>query len=135
MKAEISLDASDFDRVMAAAKAFPGDAEQAINNVMHNEAGPLVYKRINPLIHPSGRTFKGHSASATASAWPMYDTGENLAVTVKARSRYGYLYFPDDGSNTKRHAGQQHFFRRGAEAATTEIVDRCLTALTREWSE
>lgn len=128
------MDAASFEAVQDAIRAFPGDAESAINSVMHGEAGPMIYRRINPLIHPSGRTFKGHRASAKASDWPYYDVGENLAVTVKAQGSYGYLYFPDDGSTTRRHAGGQEFFRRGGDQATREVVDACLGAISREWS-
>lgn len=130
----LGMDAASFEAVQEAIRAFPGDAESAINSVMHGEAGPMIYRRINPLINPSGRTFKGHRASARASDWPSYDVSENLAVTVKAQGSFGYLYFPDDGSDTRRHAGGQEFFRRGGEQAAQEVVDACLGAISREWS-
>lgn len=135
MSGNVSLSAREFDRLMAAAQAYPENAEKAINDVLHKQAGPLISQRINPLIHPSGRTFKGHRASAVASDWPRYDIDENLAVSVGTKRRWRYLYFPDDGSNTKNHAGGQHFFLRGAQAASPEVVQRCIDAMTREWSE
>lgn len=135
MSGNVSLNAREFDRLMTAAQAYPENAEKAINDVLHKQAGPLISQRINPLIHPSGRTFKGHRASAVASDWPRYDIDENLAVSVGTKSRWRYLYFPDDGSNTKNHAGGQHFFLRGAQAASPEVVQRCIDAMTREWSE
>ena len=52
-----------------------------------------------------------------------------LTVTIAARGRYHYLYFPDDGSNTRRHVGNQEFMRRGAEAAAGKIIDICLGRL------
>lgn len=128
------MDAAPLMAMQEAIRAFPGDAESAINSVMHGEAGPMIYRRINPLINPSGRTFKGHRASARASDWPSYDVSENLAVTVRAQGSFGYLYFPDDGSTTRRHAGGQEFFRRGGEQAAREVVDACLGAISREWS-
>lgn len=82
MSGNVSLSAREFDRLMAAAQAYPENAEKAINDVLHKQAGPLISQRINPLIHPSGRTFKGHRASAVASDWPRYDIDENLAVSV-----------------------------------------------------
>lgn len=130
----LGMDAASFEAVQEAIRAFPGDAESAINSVMHGEAGPMIYRRINPLINPSGRTFKGHRASARASDWPSYDVSENLAVTVRAQGSFGYLYFPDDGSTTRHHAGGQEFFRRGGEQAAQEVVDACLGAISREWS-
>lgn len=134
MSGNVTLDASEFDRVMKAAQAFPGDAEQAINEVLHEQAGGIIYQRINPLIHPSGRTFRGHGASARSSDWPRYDTEDNLAVSVGTKSRWRYLYFPDDGSNTKNHAGNQAFFFRGAQLATPEVIERCVERMTEDWS-
>jgi len=124
---------TDYAAITVAAQQYPAHAEEAINSVLHGEAGPVIYRSINPLIHASGRTFKGHSVSATAAHWPEYRTGENLAVTVAANGAYRYLYFPDDGSNTKRHAGNQQFFRRGAEAVIPQLVERCVEAITSAW--
>lgn len=134
MSATLTIDDAGFERVVDAVASFEGDAEQAINEILHGEAGEIIYGRINPLIHPSGRRFRGHSTSATRAKWPLYETNQNLAVTVTTRSSFNYLYFPDDGTNTRKHAGNQQFFRRGAEAAVPEIVERCLARLTEEWS-
>lgn len=126
MSASLSLQTDEFLEAAQRYLAAGESVEDAVNEVLHGMAGEAIYRRINPLIHPSGRTFKGHSASATASEWPLYDTSEDLAVTVRSRSRFHYLYFPDDGSNTRRHAGGQHFMERGAEAAADEISGLCL---------
>ena len=48
-----------------------------------------------------------------------------LAVTVAARGKYSYMYFPDDGSNTEKHRGNQQFMKRGAERATERIIELC----------
>ena len=128
------MDAAPLMAMQDAIRAFPGDAESAINSVMHGEAGPMIYRRINPLINPSGRTFKGHRASAKASDWPSYDVSENLAVTVRAQGSFGYLYFPDDGSDTRRHAGGQEFFGAEASRRPRRSWTPALGAISREWS-
>lgn len=48
------------------------------------------------------------------------------------KTPYNYLYFPDDGENTYRHNGDQEFMRRGAEEATENIIDQCVSALVEE---
>ena len=131
----VYLDASQFEKLTEKLKQFPGDAESAINEVLHDQAGQLIYKKINPLIHPSGRTFKGHLASARESDWPHFITNESLAVTVTTNPKFNYLYFPDDGSNTRRHHGNQEFFLRGAEAASDEILQTCLVAITQRMEQ
>lgn len=127
------LDAKDLESLQQSISSYEGSAESAINEVLHDDAGPLINEEINPLINPSGRTFKGHSKSAKNSPWPRYDTDKNLEITVGTKSKWHYLYFPDDGSNTRRHAGNQHFFERGAEKAAPKVVARCLDVLTQEW--
>lgn len=129
------LDAGAARELEERVRAFGDGAEDVVNGVIHEEAGPLIYGRINPLIHPSGRRFKGHTASAKAAKWPVYRTNENLAVTVSTTAKFRYLYFPDDGGNTKRHAGDQHFMFRGAQAAAPSVMKRCVAALTREWEQ
>lgn len=131
----LSLDAEQIGDLQVRVAAYGDGAEDAVNDVLHREAGPIIYEEINPLIHPSGRTFRGHTSSATRARWPRYVTDENLAVTVGTTSKWRYLYFPDDGGNTKRHAGGQHFFLRGATAAVPEVLKRCLAALTQEWEQ
>ena len=127
----LELDASQVEALASAVSGYGERAEEAINEVLHDEAGPLIYRRINPLIHPSGRTFKGHRASATVSDWASYDTTRNLEVTVRADASHRYLY---DGGTTVLHQGNQQFFKRGGESATPEIVERCLRVLTKDWS-
>lgn len=134
MGAEFSIMSGDvIDELAESIAKYEGSSTRAINKVFHEDAGPIIYGEINPLINPSGRTFKGHSSSATVSAWPLYDTSKDLAVTVKTKPKWGYLYFPDDGSNTRKHAGNQRFFERGGEKAVPKVVERCLKVLTEEW--
>ena len=131
----VSMDYSEIAELSEAAARFGDGAEDAVSDVLHSEAGAAIYERINPLIHQSGRRFKGHTASAARADWPRYDTDEALAVTVGAKARWRYLYFPDDGSATARHAGNQRFFERGAEQAAPEIARRCVDRLLGKWNE
>lgn len=128
------IDQESFEKLEEAAKDFNGNAGDVISDVFH-DSGADIYQHINALIHPSGRRFKGHQASATSSAWPRFDTNEPLSITVATKTKWHYLYFPDDGSNTDHHAGMQRFFKRGAEAAAPRIIDRCLGALIAKWKE
>ncbi len=130
-----ALDVDSVRDLEVRVRAYGDGAEDVVNGVIHEEAGPLIYERINPLIHPSGRRFKGHTASASKSKWPVYRTNENLAVTVTTTAKFRYLYFPDDGEKTRNHAGGQHFMLRGAQAAAPTIMERCVAALTREWEQ
>ena len=124
------MDADSFEDVLTLCEEFCDNSYQLINDLIHDEAGELIRAQITPLIPQSGRTWKGKTgAAATSNPYASDDTGTMLAVTVHTRTAYNYLYFPDDGSNSKRHCGNQQFFARGAEAATPEIIELCLGRL------
>lgn len=122
------INVSEVERLQAAMKEYQGSVEDAINDVLHNQAGDLIQEQIRRLIPVSGKTWKGKSPPAKTST-SLSNVPENLAITVTTAKKYQYLYFPDDGSNTRRHYGNQQFFARGGDAATEEIVDRCITKL------
>lgn len=124
----LDINISEIEKLTQAIQNFPGNAEEAINAVLHNEGGQLIQDAIRPLIPVSGKNWRGKRAPASTSN-SLRSTNENLAVWVRSAKSYQYLYFPDDGTNTRRHVGDQQFFRRGAEAATEEIIDRCVGRL------
>lgn len=122
------IEAKEFDRLQKAIKNFPGDAEEAINEILHNEGSELIQKSIKNLMPVSGRKWKGKKAAAK-SAKSLTDTKGNLFVTVRTTSNYHYLYFPDDGTTTLKHAGNQQFFLKGGEAKQETIIDLCINKM------
>lgn len=123
------MDAADLDRLHQAAQQYADNAEMAINEVLHEEGGKLIMDNIMPKLPRSGRTWKGKAAPA-ASTQPFTQEAGNLSVTVKTKKKYHYLYFPDDGSNTVHHAGNQQFMLGGGETAAPDIIERCIEKLT-----
>ena len=105
-------------------------AEKAIDSVIHEEGADEIKHRIAAILPVSGRKWKRERAAAI-QAMPGRFTQDNdiLSVTIKAGGYYHYLYFPDDGSNTEKHRGNQQFMRRGAEAAESRIIELCLGRL------
>lgn len=124
-----SLNAEQLQQLTNSMEAYEGKAGEVINEVLHKQGAELIMENILPLIHSSGRTWKGKKKSATV-ADPFKSDDEPLAVVVKSKAAYGYLYFPDDGTNTKCHAGEQYFMQRGAEAAAPDILELCVIKLT-----
>ena len=128
--AYVKVDAHDLDRLMQAVDEYGTKAGRAINDFIHNQAPEIIEERIAQLIPRSGRTWRGKGDPA-ADVKPFSEKNEPLAVTITANKpkKYHYLYFPDDGTSTRRHAGGQHFMQRGAEEAAAEVVERCLESL------
>lgn len=128
--AVFQIDATEVERLEGVIKNFPDDAEKVINEIFHNEGSKLIQESIRNLIPVSGRNWNGKKAPAKAGG-SLTDVKENLSITVKTTKNYQYLYFPDDGTNTRRHAGNQQFFLKGAEAQQSTIVELCINRLTR----
>lgn len=124
----LELDFYEFDRMYQAMLDYAGNTEEAINDILHNDASPLIQEEIKRLMPVSGREWKGKKRAAKTSK-SLTDEKGNLFVTVKTTKNYQYLYFADDGTNTRRHVGNQQFFLKGGEAKQDEITDRCVARL------
>lgn len=126
---KFEMDYTDISHITSLVSAYESDGLKLINDIIHTEAGEVIRNNINMLLPESGRTWKGKKPPAVKVAPFKEDTSEMMAITIKTKGKYNYLYFPDDGSNTKRHAGGQQFMARGAEASTRKIIDLCLGRL------
>ena len=127
-----SINAGNFENLQKAMKNYKGNVEEVINNVLHMEASPLIQDKIRLLMPVSDREWKGKLPHAKTSK-SLTDEKGNLSITVKTTKNYQYLYFPDDGSTTLHHAGNQQFFKRGGEMVQDEIIDRCIGALVNDF--
>ena len=134
MPATFKIDISQADDLIQAMMDYEGDVEKAINDVLHNEAGTLMQDSIKRLMPVSGKTWQGKKKPAKTAKSLRNVTG-NLFVTTTTTKNYQYLYFPDDGANTRRHAGVQRFFFKGAEKVRDEIIARCISRLVGEITE
>lgn len=127
-------DLSGVDQLQDAMEQYAGHAGPIIDEVLHGDAAEVIKGEIAMLIPSSGRTWRRKPAPASA-AMPAAFSQDNgpLSVTIAARNKYGYLYFPDDGSDTMHHAGNQQFMMRGAENASEKVIDLCIGKLTEEF--
>lgn len=125
------IEFAEVEKLQQAMQEYVGNTEEAINDVLHNYAGDRVQVDILRLMPVSNKT-RGTHAKHSKSLRNVFG---NLSVTVTTSGKYSYLYFPDDGTNTRRHVGNQQFFARGGDAATNDIVERCVTRLTNEFEK
>ena len=85
------LDASELDRLQRTMAAYEGDVESAVNDVLHNDASQMLQQEITRLMPVSGRHWTGKKGSAKSSG-SLRDEKSNLAVTIKTKTAYNYLY-------------------------------------------
>ena len=62
--------------------------------MLYEQGGDIIIDNIKPLIHPSGRSWRGKKKSAVL-AEPFRKEGITMGVVVKTTTAYNYLYFPD----------------------------------------
>ena len=127
----LQIDTSEFERLQKAMQDFQGNTEEAINDVLHNYAGDRAQEDIYRLMPVSDKK-RGKHAKHSKS---LSNVKKNLSVTVTARGKWSYLYFPDDGTNTRRHVGNQRFFERGGDAAKNDIAERCILRLKNNFEK
>lgn len=125
------LNAQGVDKLHNALQEYEGDAESVINDVLHNQAGDLAQEAIRRLMPSSGKRWRGKKPPMKTSQ-SMRNDKANLELTVRNTSAYAYAWFPNDGSNTRRHVGQQFFFERGGESVVDDIIDRCVEKLVNK---
>lgn len=133
-----TLDAKQIERLQETMNAYAGTAGTVIDDVLHNEGGKLITEAIMQILPESHRKWKGKKTAAKR-AQPFTQENGSLSVTVKSKPAYGYLYFPDDGTNTQRHIGYKgvprEFMRRGGESQTERIIDLCIARLIEKIGE
>lgn len=122
------INVSEIERLQKALESYQGNTESIINDVLHNEAGALAQEEIRRLMPVSGKRWRGKAPAAKKSK-SLTNINGNLSVTVTTTKKYQYLYFPDDGTSSRRHVGNQRFFERGGDNVSAEIVDRCINRL------
>lgn len=131
-----SLDVTQFERVADKAMEFSDGAvaESIINDYLGGEGGDIIKERIRGLLPVSGRHWKGKKAAAKSTN-PFRKTPGNLSVKIHTKGAYHYLYFPDDGSSTEKHYGNQQFMFEGASKSSDEIAEEIINRLIQRLEE
>lgn len=134
MASSLSFTFDGVENLQKVMEAYGQGAGRVVQEVYRDFAADEIKSNILPLVHSSGRVFKGHRRGAKQSGIDKVfgQQIDGLSLTVKTNRSFGYLYFPDDGSNTRKHAGQQHFMQRGLDKSVQAIVDRCVAKLQEE---
>lgn len=133
------LDSGNVAQVTKYTKRYGLIARGIIKDVFQEEAATLIEDHIYRLMPESKvKPWKGKKPHANASKSLRHSGDEDfgeIAIVVRSTKAYQYLYFPDDGTSTQNHAGNQQFFYRGAMAASPEIADRCVQRLVAAFEQ
>lgn len=131
------VDVRDFERIVDVVGNFSdgSEAENVINTYLAGVGGDLIKEKIHDKLPVSGRTWPSRKNAPAKSVDPFRKTAGNLSVKIHTKGAYHYLYFPDDGSDTNRHYGNQQFMFEGASDASEEIANQIIEKLLERLEE
>ncbi|MED2647905.1 hypothetical protein P4213_29790, partial [Bacillus thuringiensis] len=111
MPANFSVDASKFESLQRNIERLPNVAEKIINEDLKSRIAPVMKKSVLGLMPISNRK-KAHSKLYQSI---NDDNKENLTLTLKPKSKYRYLVFPDLGLGTSKKKAAKKFMERGVD--------------------
>lgn len=131
---EFRLEYNEIGKLSERIVKLEGNTEGIINDVLHNKSFAPLTEAIIQRIHPSDRKWKGKK-KPSKSTQPFRQLNGNLYIEIKSKKTYHYLYFPDDGSNTIHHAGNQRFMTGGVEKKADYVKNMITKQLIRQIEE
>lgn len=128
-----SLNQSEVEVLEKSIQDYSGDAEDVITRYLHGQGYEQLEEGIRRLIPDSRRNksnYKEHREHAVDSKSLMdRQKNSNLSVTIGTTKDFHYLYFPDDGTDTVHHAGNQQFFFKGVQNEEENVINGILDQL------
>lgn len=131
------LDTKQMEKLVSSVERFADgrEGERIINDYLHGEGGGVIKNEIQSILPVSGRKAWQGKAPAASSSRPFLKDNEPLGVRIHTKGTYHYLYFPDDGSNTIHHVGNQHFMFDGASRKAEEIGNTLIEKIVKRLEE
>lgn len=125
------------DELMKHIKEYGDNADRAVSAYLAEKGGRDIMEKISVILPVSNnRLSPGAKSSAYRSLDRVFRQAvDGLSVTVRTQNKFHYLYFPDDGSTTRHHYGNQQFMLHGAEAAAEDIIAGAIERLTSKFEE
>ncbi len=133
-----SIDLTGMEHLQEKMDTYGTEAQLLAMKYLAMEALEQVGPAITRLLPVSGRTFSGHPLGAKAAGYQAVFMARSAtvdSVVFTTTPAWHYLYFPDDGKNSKRHRGNQRFMVRGGQEAAPKIADEICTRLAKKFEE
>lgn len=128
MCANYNVDFSSFESLENNVKQLPDVAETIINRDLGKKVFPIFEKSILGLIPISDRD-KPHAALYKSLS---SNTRENLTLTIKPKTQYAYLVFPDLGIGTSKKRSPLNFMDHGVGKKAEQAVEVLNQSLIEE---
>lgn len=129
-RAIFKLSEEDLDLIRIRIKNFEGDAERVINDYLRNEANAKFIKSITNLI-PVSKINKRHAKTSNPLDTKFY----NLALYIHTKSKFNYLYFPQNAEGQSKNNSPNDFMEEGIDAEYNNVVNEMMEKLQRRMEE
>ncbi|AVP48409.1 hypothetical protein [Bacillus cereus] len=128
MPANFSIDASKFESLQRNIERLPNVAEKIINEDLKSRIAPVMKKSVLGLMPISNRK-KAHAKLYQSI---NDDNKENLTLTLKPKSKYRYLVFPDLGLGTSKKKAAQKFMKHGVDKKVDYSIEELNKSLIEQ---
>lgn len=116
-KVSFQMKQEDVEKIKLLLESVPENAENTINNYLHNTAKGKLTKSITNYIPKSPKT----TIHAKENKW--YETKDfNLAVQISNARKFYYIYFPLTATGTSINKSPNDFFTKGVERVYEDVV-------------
>lgn len=122
--AEFQINYEEMLRLEDRMMKYSGDAEEAVNNVIHDRGAKLIVMNILGFM-PMGKG-PGPHANATENSIKVFRS--NLRASFIEGDKFGYLIFPEMGLG-RRNPVEKAFFLEGVEKSHEVIMEWIIEAL------
>ena len=123
-KINFELKREDVEKIKKMIESVPQNAEDTINNYLHEIGKKKLINSITNYIPVSPKT----NIHAKESKW--YKTKDfNLAVQISNARKFYYIYFPLTATGTSVNNSPNDFFTKGVDEIYDDVVSEMLEEL------
>jgi hypothetical protein len=128
---DFTLKEEDLTRIQEAIMDFGDDAERVVNDCLANEVKDKLITSITNLIPVSDKN-KKHAKSSNPLDGKIRN---NLTLWIHTKSKFNYLYFPQNAEGTSKGKSPNDFMDKGIDAEYDNAVNIILEKLQRRMEE
>lgn len=128
---EISLKVDDLEKIQEAIVSFSDDAENVINECLANEVKDKLITSITNFIPVSNQN-KRHAKTSKPLEGQVRN---NLTLWIHTKSKFYYLYFPQNAEGQSKNKSPNEFMEKGIDAEYENVVNTLLDKLQNRMEE
>ena len=123
---EFSIKDEDINKINEAITNFEGNAERVINDYLGTQAKEKFIQSITNLIPVAPVNKRRHAKNSNPLDGKIRN---NLTLWIHTKTKFNYLYFPQNAEGTSKGKIPNDFMERGIDAEYDNVVNGILEKL------